>query len=252
MAQITALANQKGGVGKTTTAVNLAASIAIDEKKVLLVDLDPQANATSALGVDHQAVEASLYEALLEPEKARGMILPTEIECLSLLPSHMNLVGAQVELVNLPEREFRLRQVLDPLRKDWDHILIDCPPSLGLLTLNGLSAADGVLVPMQTEFFALEGLSQLLNTIELVQQNLNPLLKLRGILLTMYDNRLRLSKNVREEIETYFGKRVYQTIIQRNVKLGEAPSHGKPVLLYDAGCTGAQNYIALAEEFLHD
>ncbi len=252
MAEIIALANQKGGVGKTTTAVNLAASIAIAERKVLLVDLDPQANATSALGVVHRTVERSVYDALLDPACTPECIQTTGIPWLDLLPSHMNLVGAQIELVGLMAREFRLQKALEVVAANYEFIFIDCPPSLGLLTLNGLSAAHSVLVPIQTEYFALEGLSQLMNTVELVQQNLNPGLKLRGILLTMYDSRLNLNNSVRTEIENYFGDRVYKTIIRRNVKLGEAPSHGKPILLYDAGSAGSQNYIALAEEFLNE
>jgi chromosome partitioning protein len=252
MADIIALSNQKGGVGKTTTAVNLSACLAVAGSKVLLVDMDPQANATSGIGAGHQEERLCVYECLLKPESVRETVIPTQIDGLDLLPSHMRLVGAEVELVSAMAREFRLKKAIDIVASEYDYILIDCPPSLGLLTVNTLCAAQGVLIPIQAEYYALEGLSQLVNTIELVRDSLNPALNVRGVLLTMYDQRLRLCNQVREEVENFFGEQMYKTIIRRNVKLGEAPSHGKPVLLYDAGSKGSQNYLSLAQEILNE
>ncbi|HES60024.1 MAG: ParA family protein [Calditrichaceae bacterium] len=248
MGKIIAIANQKGGVGKTTTAINLASSLAIAEKKVLLVDVDPQANATSGLGIRSQ--ELSTYELVLSDTKVEDVLTKTNVPYLSLIPSHIRLVGAEVELVEIPNREYLLRKVLHQIKDDYDYIFIDCPPSLGLLTLNALTAADSVLIPIQCEYYALEGLSQLLNTIHLVQKNLNKQLSIEGVLLTMYDNRLNLCNQVAAEVREYFKDKVYKTVINRNVRLGEAPSFGKPIIMYDATSTGTQNYISLAEEFL--
>jgi chromosome partitioning protein len=248
MGKIIAIANQKGGVGKTTTAINLASSLAIAEKKVLLVDVDPQANATSGLGIRSQ--ELSTYELVLSDTNIDDVLTKTNVPYLSLIPSHIRLVGAEVELVEIPSREYLLRKVLQQIKDDYDYIFIDCPPSLGLLTLNALTAADSVLIPIQCEYYALEGLSQLLNTIHLVQKNLNKQLSIEGVLLTMYDNRLNLCNQVAAEVREYFKDKVYKTVINRNVRLGEAPSFGKPIIMYDATSTGTQNYISLAEEFL--
>ncbi len=252
MADIIAFANQKAGVGKPTPAVNLSACLAVSERRVLLVDMDPQANATSGIGLERDESRPSIYEVLLDPGAVREAISPTQIEGLDVLPSHMRLVGAEVELVAAMGREYRLKKALALLAADYEYILIDCPPSLSLLTVNTLCAADGVIVPIQAEYYALEGLSQLLNTIELVRESLNPRLIVRGVLLTMYDSRLNLCNMVRQEVENHFGDRMYKSIIRRNVKLGEAPSHGKPILLYDAGSPGSQNYIALAQEILDE
>lgn len=253
MGRIVAIANQKGGVGKTTTAVNLSSCLALEGKRTLLVDMDPQANATSGLGVEKDKLEKSIYEVLIDQLPAQEALVKTEIELLDLLPSNIRLVGAEVELVNLLARERKLSFALEPLKDKYDFIFIDSPPSLGLLTINTLTAADSVLIPIQCEYYALEGLSQLLNTIKLVQENLNDRLEVEGVLLTMYDSRLNLANQVVEETRKYFGGKVYNTIIKRNVKLSEAPSFGKPIILYDRFSQGAENYINLAEEILnHD
>ena len=250
MGKIIALANQKGGVGKTTTTINLAASLAALEKKVLVVDADPQANASSGLGIDIRNVQLSIYECLVNGNDAQGAILPTEIEGLDIIPSHIDLVGAEIEMLNLESREQILKRILLPLKTQYDYILIDCSPSLGLITVNALTAADSVIIPVQCEYFALEGISKLLNTIKIIKSKLNPALEIDGFLLTMYDSRLRLANQIYEEVKRPFQDLVFTTVIQRNVKLSEASSYGKPVLLYDADSRGSQNYMQLAQELI--
>ena len=251
MGKVIAIANQKGGVGKTTTAVNLSSCLAVAEKKTLLVDIDPQATSTSGLGIDKNKLEKSIYEVLIGGIPIEEIIQKTELPFLDVVPSHLSLVGAEVELVNLLAREKKLSSALEGIKDNCDFILIDCPPSLGLLTINSFTAADSVLIPIQCEYYALEGLGQLLNTIRLIQENLNPALKIEGILLTMYDSRLNLSKQVAEEARRFFSDKVYKTVINRNVRLSEAPSFGKPIILYDVTSTGAENYLSLAEEILN-
>lgn len=251
MGKIIVIANQKGGVGKTTTAINLAASLAAAEKHVLLVDTDPQSNATSGVGVD--PVEGkSIYEVLVDGLDARTVVQRTQMPYLSVLPSHINLVGAEIELVEFDDREKLLTNALKPLRDKYDFIIVDCPPSLGLLTLNALTAADSVLIPVQCEYFALEGLGQLFNTINRVKKSLNANLDIEGVLLTMFDSRLRLSNQILEEVMRYFGNKVFKTIVSRNIRLSEAPSFGKPIILYDAVCSGTRNHMELAKEVLEN
>lgn len=250
MGKVIAIANQKGGVGKTTTAINLAASLAATEHPTLLIDSDPQANCTSGVGIDSRTAVFSTYDLMLNEVSIEEVTLSTEMPFLDLVPSHINLVGAEVELVDVPNRERILRNAIGHYRRKYDFVIIDCPPSLGLLTLNALSAADSVLIPVECEYFALEGLGQLLNTIKLVRRHLNPDLDIEGVLLTMFDGRLRLSNQVRTEVMRFFGSKVCRTVIQRNVRLAEAPSFGKPVLLYDATSVGARNYISLAREII--
>ena len=249
-AKVITLANQKGGVGKTTSAINIAASFAVLEFKTLLIDADPQANATSGVGFDPKNIKTSLYECLVNDVKAKDIILETQTPNLYLLPSHLDLVGAEIELINQPNRERIFKGILDDLRKDYDYIIIDCSPSLGLITVNALTGSDSVLIPVQCEYFALEGLGKLLNTIKIVQSRLNPQLEIEGILLTMYDPRLRLSNQVVEEIRRHFENIVYETIIHRNTRLGEAPSFGKPAIMYDAESRGSINYMNLVREIL--
>ncbi|MBQ6652619.1 MAG: ParA family protein [Prevotella sp.] len=250
MTKIIALANQKGGVGKTTTAMNLAASLATLEKSVLLVDADPQANASSGLGVDLKEVDCTLYECLINKADVHDAIYTTDIEGLDVLPSHIDLVGAEIEMINIDNRENVIKSLLTPIAADYDYILIDCSPSLGLITVNALTAADSVIIPVQCEYFALEGISKLLNTIKIVKSRLNPKLEIEGFLLTMYDSRLRLANQIYDEVKRHFQELVFKTVIQRNVKLSEAPSHGLPAILYDATSTGAKNYLSLANEII--
>lgn len=250
MSRIIALANQKGGVGKTTTAINLAASLAALEKKVLIVDADPQANATSGVGIDLKQVKTTIYDCLIDGVNPRQVILQCGIDNLSIIPSNIDLVGAEIEMLERPEREKTLKKIITPVAADYDFVLIDCSPSLGLLTVNALTAADSVIIPVQCEYFALEGLGKLLNTIKIIQSNLNQSLEIEGFLLTMYDSRLRLANQVVEEVTRHFQQMVFNTIIQRNVKLSEAPSYGQPAILYDVESRGTVNYLNLARELL--
>jgi chromosome partitioning protein len=251
MARVIAIANQKGGVGKTTTAINLGASLAVAERRTLIIDIDPQGNATSGLGVENADEIPTIYEVLVEGEPAENCIVEkVHFPHLDLIPSNRDLVGAEIELVDRPERERVLSKALPPLRARYDYVLVDCPPSLGLLTLNTLTASDSVLIPIQCEFYALEGLSQLLNTVRLVQRGMNPSLEIEGVLLTMYDRRLNLSQQVAAEAREYFGGKVFRTAIPRNVRLAEAPSFGQPIVMYDVLSAGAQSYLGLARELM--
>ncbi len=250
MSKIIALANQKGGVGKTTTSMNLAASLATLEKRVLLIDADSQANASSGLGVDLSKVDCSIYECLINGADPHEAIYTTDIERLDIIPSNINLVGAEVEMLNFEGREYILRKLLSTVDREYDYVLIDCSPSLGLITVNALTAANSVIIPVQCEYFALEGISKLLNTIKIVKKKLNPALEIEGFLLTMYDSRLRLANQIYDEVKRHFQELVFKTVIQRNVKLSEAPSHGLPAILYDADSTGAKNHLALAKEII--
>lgn len=250
MGKIIAIANQKGGVGKTTTSINLAASLGVLEKKVLLIDADPQANATSGIGIDVESVEIGTYQLLEHSNSAKDAIIQSSTPNLDIIPAHIDLVAIEIELVDKPSREYMLKNALEDIKEDYDYILIDCAPSLGLLTLNALTAADAVIIPIQCEYFALEGLGKLLNTIKSVQKIHNPDLDIEGLLLTMYDSRLRLSNQVVEEVQKHFNNMVFQTIIQRNVRLSEAPSYGENIINYDAASKGASNYLSLAKEII--
>ncbi len=250
MGKIISITNQKGGVGKTTTAINISASLAVAEKKVLLVDMDPQGNATSGCGIDKRSLKTTIYDAMIGGMGLKEIIVPTDLRYFQVIPAGIDLIGAEIELIEVEKREFVLRQVLEPLRDDFNFIILDCPPSLGLLTINALTAADSVIIPVQCEFFALEGLSQVLRTIELVRKSLNSALDIEGILLTMFDSRNNLSHQVAQEIKDHFKDKVFNSIIPRNVALGEAPSHGKPIITYNINSRGAQSYLGLALEVM--
>ena len=250
MGKVIAIANQKGGVGKTTTAINLAASLAVLDQKTLLIDADPQANATSGVGFDPKNIKTSIYECIIEDVEAKNIILNSSTPNLDIIPAHIDLVGAELELINLPNREKMMKKVINSIKDKYDFILIDCSPSLGLITVNALTAADSVIIPVQCEYFALEGLGKLLNTIKIVQTRLNPELSIEGILLTMYDTRLRLSNQVVEEVRTHFQQMVFETMISRNTKLGEAPSFGETIIMHDVQSKGAIHYLSLAREIM--
>jgi chromosome partitioning protein len=248
--KIITVANQKGGVGKTTTAVNIAAGLAVSEVNTLLIDMDPQANATIGCGIDYRSLDISIYEVLINGRDINDAIYQTEIPYLDISPSTTNLVGAEIEMVSLIGRETVLEKTLENLKKDYEYIIIDCPPSLGLLTINSLTASDSVIIPIQCEYYAMEGLGQLLHTIRLVQKNLNRELQIEGVLMTMYDSRLRLSQEVSDQVRSHFKDKVYKTVVRRNVRLGESPSFGKPIILYDASSAGAHDYMDLVGEIL--
>lgn len=250
MGKVITIANQKGGVGKTTTAINLSAGFAVLEYKTLLIDADPQANATSGVGFDPKHIKTSIYECIIDEVEPKNIILNTDTPYLDLIPAHIDLVGAEIEMINLPNREKMMRKVTEQLRNDYDFIIIDCGPSLGLITVNALTAADSVIIPVQCEYFALEGLGKLLNTIKIVQSRLNPSLDIEGILLTMYDSRLRLANQVVEEVKTHFQQMVFDTVINRNIRLSEAPSFGESIMMHDVNSIGAINYLNLAREIL--
>lgn len=250
MGKVISIANQKGGVGKTTTAINLAASLAAIEHPTLIIDIDPQSNTTSGLGIDVKTVTNSIYEVMIGSTDIHDTIRTTELDFLDLVPAHINLVGAEIEMIDREDRERILDKAIGDLRDKYDFIIIDCPPSLGLLTINSLTASDSIVIPVQCEYFALEGLGQLLNTIKIVRQHLNPDLDIEGVLLTMYDTRTRLSNQVADEVKRYFDDRVFKSVIARNIRLAEAPSFGKPAILYDSTSTGSKNYLALAREII--
>jgi chromosome partitioning protein len=250
MSRVISIANQKGGVGKTTTAINLSASLAVAEQRTLLIDIDPQGNASSGLGITRNNVDQTIYHALIDGVPLKTLLRDTELTFLKIVPSNINLIGAEIELVSVPEREKRLRKALEDVRDQFDFLIIDCPPSLGLITLNALTASDTVLVPLQCEYYPMEGLSQLVETIKLIKNGLNPDLEIEGILLTMFDRRNNISSQVAQEVRKHFGKVVFDTIIPRNVRLSESPSFGKPIILYDADSRGAESYLELAREIL--
>ncbi len=250
MGKVIAIANQKGGVGKTTTSINLAASFAVLEHRTLIIDADPQANATSGVGIDPQSVKTSIYECIVDDIEPKNIIYKTSTPNLDILPAHIDLVGAEIEMINLPNREIKMRNVITKIKDDYEFIIIDCAPSLGLITVNSLTAADSVIIPVQCEYFALEGLGKLLNTIKIIKSHLNPDLTIEGILLTMYDARLRLANQVIEDVKQHFQDLVFETVVYRNIKLSEAPSYGESIIMYDAESKGAKNYLNLAREIL--